>query len=167
MLLNQLIVTTEDYRKDFCLYKNFRYLDGYFNEYAAARNPPRLCPSKIILSNPIFRLHSSIDSTNWFSATSASVSNCGLLLRPNPKRSNAYTVLFTQRSSKFRAQSPTPPPNPWRRTRGVFCERFWENVSVHILFPLDKKTYCLLYVHEIPEKRKTENLIIQAITHNN
>ena len=53
--------------------------------YDDARKPPKLCPSNIILSNRISRLHSSTEFTNCRSATRASELNFGRELRPKPE----------------------------------------------------------------------------------
>jgi len=59
--------------------------------YDDARKPPILCPSNIILSNCISRLHSSTEFTNCRSATTASELNFGRELRPKPEEGKTYS----------------------------------------------------------------------------
>lgn len=131
------------------------YLPGYLIEYETAKYPPRLCPSSIIESRPTLVLHCSIDSTNWSSASWASVENRGLLLCPNPSRSRAKMGRCWERMSKFWAQRPTPPPNPWSRTMGVLsltCSSL--KVKVHSWLPLEMGTNCLEKLLSIPRDTK-------------
>lgn len=130
------------------------YLCGYLIVYAAAKYPPKLWPNKIIFSISIFSLHSSIDSTNWVSASAESLLKCGLLLWPNPTRSKAQTVRCRLRASKFKDHSPTPPPNPCIRTSGVLFGVSWLNINVHILLPLGTKTYAFVKLLWTPAKYK-------------
>lgn len=139
----------------------FTYLLGYLMEYETARYPPKLCPISIMDSRPTFALHCSMDSTNWSSASWASVENRGLLLWPKPSRSKAKTGRCWERASRFWAQRPTPPPNPCSRTMGVLSlTSSLLKVKVHRWLPLEMGTHCLEKVLSIPRKGQKNNYIL-------
>lgn len=115
-------------------------------------------------SRPTFTLHCSMDSTNWSSASWASVGNRGLLLCPKPSRSRAQTGRCWERASRFWAQRPTPPPKPWSRTKGVLSLT-WSllKLRVHRWLPLEMGTYCLEKVLCTPEKKEKWLFLITSI----
>lgn len=106
-----------------------------------ARNPPKLCPRRIILGIPMVSLHVSIEVTNSFSAPSGSLGNAGLELRPKPSRSKVCSVRRALRESMLRIQRPTPPPKPCTITKGVRSPSSGLTVTVQILFWFGRDTY--------------------------
>ena len=106
-----------------------------------ARNPPRLCPRRIILGIPMLSRHVSIEVTNSSSAPSGSLGNVGLELRPKPSRSKVCNVRRVLSESMLRIQRPTPPPKPCTMTSGVRSLSSGLTVTVQILFWFGRDTY--------------------------
>lgn len=138
------------------------HLLGYFMEYDTARYPPRLWPRSIMASRPTFSLHCSMDSTNCCSASWASEEKWGLLLRPKPSRSRAYTGRCWDRASRFWAHRPTPPPKPCRRTTGVLPASLL-NFRVQSWLPLEMDTYCFKKGLSTPKGTSRKNKLNEIL----